>query len=73
MLYFNKSLLNYNKKQRITNNLTCYCDVMGRQTKVTAPGGVVTNTPHDLRHQIWSNGKIKLFHPWKIKNRKIGL
>ena len=29
MLYFNKSLLNYNKKQRITNNLTCYYDVMG--------------------------------------------
>ena len=27
----------------------------------------------DLRHQIWSNGKIKVFHPWKIKNRKIGL
>ena len=21
----------------------------------------------DLRHQIWSNGKIKVFHPWKIK------
>ena len=27
----------------------------------------------DLRHQIWSDGKIKVFHPWKIKNRKIGL
>ena len=46
MLYFNKSLLNYNKKQRITNNLTCYCNVMGRQTKVTAPGGVITNTTY---------------------------
>ena len=73
MSYFNKSLLNYNKKQRITNNLTCYYDVMERQTKVTALGGVVTNTSYDLRHQIWSNGKIKVFHPWKIKNRKIGL